>query len=157
LEWYYVPLDPKQQCEQLNYNAGWEELPDFVVIAPYIDTPLMVDGLDDYIKYESFFCNGESKGAREGGPRSSSAPTSVEHADSIIAGLDTVRCIRTDTANDRYSTALLAYQPNPNDSGHGYTVGAYVHTKNAKAADHLVEQIAKSLKPLNPARREQMH
>ena len=63
-----------------------------------------------------------------------------------LLGLETVTCTRTDTKNDRYSNAYVAYKPDV--EGRGYTVGAYVHIKNKEAADRLLEQVVNLLKPL---------
>jgi hypothetical protein len=145
MEWFYVPVDPATRCEQFKLPLDWEKWPDFIVIGPYVDTPLVVDTLDDYIKRESFFCQGEHYGApaRE---RLTEEPTKIEKVGKLLLELETASCTRDDAKSNRYSKALLAYDANPNGTGHGYMVGAYVHMPNKRAADGLLDQIVKLLK-----------
>ena len=158
---YFVFLDPKQRCEDLNIidpntRGNWDELPDFVIVEPYIDVPLNTDALGDYIRNDSFFCPDKRKAARDGSPPASNAPVSITRAGRILMGLNTVACTREDADADRYSRALLAYRPARDPTGRGWdfegqgvTVGAYVHLENKKAADRLVERVARSIAPLN--------
>lgn len=148
LEWYYVMLDPGIRCERLRLPAGNERMPDFVLIGHNPDTAFQYKATDDYVKAEPFYCHGMSYDYKM--PHSiSNAPTSIIAAGKILAGLDTVACIRQDDEKGRYSKAFLAYRPKPDDTGHGYEIAAYVHTKNKRQADKLVEQIAKSFKLLD--------
>ncbi len=154
LLWYFVLLDPSERCEGLAMNTAWDDMPDFVVIAPFTDTPLTTEIRDDYIKkWDTVFCPAYRAASKGSGPSASNAPVSITRAGKVILGLDTVACTREDVAGDRYTKGLLAYKPaaDPNGDdfmGSGLTIGAYVHMKNRRTADHLVEQIAKLVKPI---------
>lgn len=149
MEWFYVPVDSSTRCEQLGLPMDWEQWPDFVVIGPYLDTPMTLDGLDDYVRQETFFCAGKNTGIGGGLPRPSDATTSIEPAENALLGLRTVTCMRSDQKLDRYSKAFLSYTPMPSDSGRGYMVATYAHLKNRRAADRLLEDIVERLKLLN--------
>ena len=110
---------------------------------------MMMESLNDYVKEESFFCEGVSLSADRGGPRSSHADTSIAPAGRLLLGLETVACTREDVEADRYTKAYLAFKPDPNSVSRGYMIGAYVHMKNKEAADRLLDQIAQLIKPLN--------
>ncbi len=144
---FFIPIDPATPCEQFPLDVSWERSPDFIVIDPYDDASLDTPELDDYIRnYQKFFCAGKSR-TQDQPP--SDAPTARMPAGRRVMGLETVTCTRTDKKNDRYTKAYVAYKPDPiNLNGRGYTVGAYVHLKNKKAADRLLEQVVKLLKPL---------
>lgn len=145
LQTFFVPLDPTASCEAFWEN--WDKW-DFVVIDPYLDVPMNMATLDDYIgEQQKFFCFGMRRS-----PKSdktwimSEAPTARAPAGKRLLGLETVTCTRTDTKNDRYSKAYVAYKPG--EEGRGYTVAAYVHIKNKEAADRLLERVVDLLKPL---------
>lgn len=145
MEWFYVPIDPTTRCEQFSLPMDWEKWPDFIVIGPYLDAPMIIDTLDDYVRKEAFFCAGKNTAEGNGAPRPSDAPTSLASAGKLLLGLDTMTCTRSDAQNGRYAKALLAYSANPNESGRGYMVGAYTRIKNKDAADRLLGQIAGTL------------
>jgi hypothetical protein len=151
MEWFYVPVDPTTRCEQFSLPMDWERWPDFIVVGPYLDAPMTIDTLDDYVRQESFFCAGKNPSTGSGLPRSSDAVTSTTLVGNLLLGLNTVACTRSDERNARYSKAFLAYKPNPNlgDTGSGYMVGTYARLKNREGADRLLEQVVRLLKPLN--------
>lgn len=148
MEWFYIPVIPGIRCEQLRLPMDWEQMPDFIVIGPYIDTPMTLESLDDYVRHESFFCAGKNAGGGSGLPRSSDAATSIAPAGNALLGMRTVTCVRRDPKTNRYSKAFLSYKPMPGDSGRGYMVAAYVHLKNRGEADRLLEEIVARLAPL---------
>ena len=148
-EWFYIPVDPQQDCAQnFSLPADWEQWPDFVVIGPYVDVPMLVNSLDDYVNQEKFFCSGASS-SEQGAPRASNASTSITPAENLLLGLKTVACTREDLESGRYSNALLAYKPNPNDSGRGYMVGTYARIENMDAANRVLESVVVRLKLLD--------
>lgn len=150
--WFYVLLDREIGCENLKMGTSDDDKPDFVVIAPYLDTPLVVETLDDYIDYVGKpYCKSPRPASKDGGLGPSTAPVSIASAGTRIMGLNTVACTREDVAYDRYSKAFLAYRPDPayKNGGRGYTVASYVHIKNKNAADELLEKVTSALKPLN--------
>lgn len=147
---FFIPVDPATPCEKFPLDSDWDKNPDFVVIDPYVDTPMDTPGIEEYIyKYQSFFCAGMRRPPKSDKAWTwSEAPTVRTPAGKRLMGLETVTCARTDEANDRYSKAYVAYKPVPGD-GRGYTVGAYVHIKNKEAAERLLEQVVNLLKPLD--------
>jgi len=149
MEWFYMPVDPAIRCEEFRLPMDWEQLPDFIVIGPYLDTPMNLESLDDYVRQETFFCAGKNIGNGNGLPRPSDAATSVESAGNALLGLRTVMCTRGDRKTDRYSKAFLSYKSMPGDSGRGYMVAAYTHLKNRRDADRLLEDVVGRLKLLN--------
>lgn len=149
---FFIPVDPATPCEKFPLGSDRDKNPDFVVVDPYVDTPMDTPGIEEYIyKYQSFFCAGMRPSPKFGKAWTwSEAPTVRTPAGKRLMGLETVTCTRTDEANDRYSKAYVAYKPDPvNLEGRGYTVGAYVHIKNKEAADRLLEQVVNLLKPLD--------
>jgi hypothetical protein len=150
---YFVLLDPRERCESLRMNATWDEMPDFVVIAPYTDVALNIDTLDDYVKNDTHFCLATRAASKNGDIPASNAPVTMASVGKILMGFDAVACAREDIAADRYTKALLAYRPateaNGDDfMGHGVTVGTYVHMKNKQAADKLLDDIARLMRRL---------
>ncbi len=148
---FFVPINPETPCEQFPLDSDWDKNPDFVVIDPYVDTPLDTPGIEEYIyKYQAFFCAGMRRPPKSDRAWTwSEAPTVRAPAGKRLLGLETVTCTRTDENNDRYSKAYVAYKPGSFDQeGRGYAVGAYVHIKNKQAADRLLEQVVNLLKPL---------
>jgi hypothetical protein len=149
MEWFYVPVDPAARCDKFDLPMDWERWPDFVVIGPYVDAPMTIDTLDDYVRRETFFCAGKNPSIGSGMPRPSDVSTSIAPAENRLLGLNAVGCTRSDEKTNRYSKAFLAYKPAPGGAGHGYMVGTYARLKNREAAEHLLQQVARLLKPLN--------
>ena len=148
---FFIPIDPATPCEKFPLDSDWDKNPDFVVIDPYVDSPMNMDTLEDYIRgQQMFLCEGMQRSPKSDKAwiRSSDAQTVRAPAGKRLLGQETVTCTRTDEKNDRYSKAYVAYKPDPNFVGRGYAVGAYVHIKNKKAADRLLEQVVDLLKPL---------
>ena len=131
----------------------WDDMPDFVVIAPYTDVPLIIETLDDYVQQDTIFCAKYRAQSKADGTSVSNVPATIAPFEKIIMGLETVACTREDVAADRYAKALLAYKPAADPTGddfmgRGMTVAAYVYMRNKQAADQLLEQVARLIKPL---------
>jgi hypothetical protein len=147
LLWFYIPLDKAVRCEDLPKDADWEKMPDFIVVAPSPDSPMLYKTTADFVKDEPFFCHGVGHGDPSH-RKISSAPTSIESAGKALAGLETTACTREDAEKDRYTKALLAYRPDAGFIGHEYMIAANVHISNKREADKLLEEIVKLFKLL---------
>ena len=134
--------------------TNWDEGPDLIVVAPYLDVPLSTETLDNYIeKWTAGFCSERPEARGASAADALKSPAMIKRAGKTLMGWDTATCVRTDAGDNRYSKAFVAYRPatqpmGEDFEGDGLTIGVEVNSKNKAAAEKLLDQIVRLVRPM---------